>query len=387
MWVFAAAVGAMSIQTKESVTMTRTMRAARLHAVGEPMRLEDVPVPVPGPRDVLVSVKAVNIVPNLANILDNWTTWFPMNPLPTLPAIFGLDPAGVIEEVGSAVEGFSVGDRVYVNPARTCGGGRACREGRLGQCASFTFSRYFRFSPSSMGLLDRYQGGLAEYMIAPTQSLVKIPNSLSFEAAARFGYMGTMFSALRKAAAGPGRSVLVNGITGTLGIAAALLAPAMGVTTLYGAGRDRQLLADVDKLAPGRFRLHSLLDGPIDEWIAAETDGAGVDVYIDALGPGAPSETLQQGVRSLARGGIAVNIGAVAGEVPLDLHRMMDMDQTVRGSVWFTAGEGQVMADMVKAGSLDLSPLEHQVFPLEDVNEAINHIGARHDGASNFVAP
>jgi threonine dehydrogenase-like Zn-dependent dehydrogenase len=365
--------------------MTRTMRAARLHEVGQPMQLDDVPVPVPGPTDVLVAVRAVNIVPNLANILDNWTTWFPMNPLPTLPAIFGLDPAGVIEEVGSAVEGFSVGDRVYVNPARTCGGCRACREGRLVQCASFTFSGYFGFSPSSMGLLDRYQGGLAEYMIAPTQSLVKIPDSLSFEAAARFGYMGTMFSALRKAAAGPGRSVLVNGITGTLGIAAALLAPAMGVTTLYGAGRDRQLLADIDKLAPGRFRLHSLLDGPIDEWIAAETDGAGVDVYIDALGPGAPQETLQQGVCSLARGGIAVNIGAVAGEVPLDLHRMMDMDQTVRGSVWFTAGEGQVMADMVKAGSLDLSPLEHQVFPLEDVNEAINHIGARHGGFSNFV--
>jgi threonine dehydrogenase-like Zn-dependent dehydrogenase len=365
--------------------MTRTMRAARLHAVGEPMRLEDVPVPVPGPRDVLVSVNAVNIVPNLANILDNWTTWFPMNPLPTLPAIFGLDPAGVIEEVGDAVEGFSVGDRVYVNPARTCGGCRACREGRQVQCASFTFSGYFGFSPTSIGLLDRYQGGLAEYMIAPTQSLVKIPDTLSFESAARFGYIGTMFSALRKAGAGPGRSVLVNGITGTLGIAAALLAPAMGITRLYGTGRDRELLTDIEKLCPRGVRLHSLLDGPVDEWIAAETAGEGVDVYIDALGPGAPHETLQQGVRSLTRGGIAVNIGAVAGEVPLDLHRMMDMDQTVRGSVWFTAGEGQLMADMVEAGALDLSPLEHTVFALEDVNEAINHIGARHGGFSNFV--
>ena len=90
-------------------------------------------------------------------------------------------------------------------------------------------------------------------------------------------------------------------------------------------------------------------------------------------------------MRSLSRGGIAVNIGAVAGEVPLDLHRMMDMDQTVRGSVWSTAGDGQVMADMVDAGSLDLSPLEHHVFALEDVNQAINSIGARHGGFSNFI--
>src|SRR5829696_280437 len=103
-------------KTKESVSMTRTMRAARMHHVGEPMRLENVPVPVPGPTDVLVSVRAVNIVPNLHNILSNWTTWFPSNPLPTLPAIFGLDPAGVVEEVGDAVAGFAPGDKVYVNP-------------------------------------------------------------------------------------------------------------------------------------------------------------------------------------------------------------------------------------------------------------------------------
>ena len=365
--------------------MTSTMRAARMHNVGEPMRIEQIPVPVPGTGDVRVAVQAVNIVPNLANILRNWTTWFPLNPLPPLPAVFGLDPAGIIEEVGDAVEGFEVGDRVYINPGRTCGACRACREGRTVHCASYAFAGYFGFSTSSVRLLERYQGGLAEYMIAPASALVRIPDALSFETAARFGYLGTMYSALRKAAAGPGRSVLVNGITGTLGIAAALLAPAMGITALYGTGRDRELLAEVHKLAPSRFHLHSLLDGPVDEWIAAETGGTGVDVYIDALGPGAPHETLQQGVRALNRGGIAVNIGAVAGEVPLDLHRMMDLDQTVRGSVWFTAGEGQAMADMVEAGLLDLSPLRHHVHPLEEVNTAINNVGSRHGGFSNFI--
>lgn len=365
--------------------MTPTMRAARMHTVGEPMRIERIPVPVPGSHDVRVAVHAVNIVPNLANILSNWTTWFPLNPLPPLPAIFGLDPAGVIEEVGEAVEGFQVGERVYVNPGRSCGACRACRDGRVVHCASYAFAGYFGFSDTSVGLLDRYQGGLAEYMIAPASALVRIPDSLPFEAAARFGYLGTMYSALRKAAVGPGRSVLVNGITGTLGIAAALLAPAMGITALYGTGRDRELLAQIDKLFPGRLRLHSLLDGPVDEWIAAQTGGAGVDVYVDALGPGAPHGTLQQGVRSLARGGIAVNIGAVAGEVPIDLHRMMDMDQVLRGSVWFTAGEGQEMADMAEAGLLDLSPLQHHVYPLDEVNHAISNVGSRQGGFSNFI--
>ena len=70
-----------------------TMLAAKLHRIGEPMRLEQVPVPTPRPTDVLVAVKACGVVPNLINVLTYWQTWFPELPLPKLPAIFGLDVA------------------------------------------------------------------------------------------------------------------------------------------------------------------------------------------------------------------------------------------------------------------------------------------------------
>lgn len=365
--------------------MTATMRAARMHNVGEPMRLESVPVPQCGPNDVRIAIHAVNIVPNLANILNNWPTWFPHHPLPTLPAIFGLDPAGVVEAVGDAVEGFEVGDRVYVSPGRHCGSCRACHNGNVTSCASYAYSGYFGFSPSAVRVLDRYQGGLAEYMVAPAYALVKIPDDLSFPAAARFGYLGTMYSALRKADITPGTSVLVNGITGTLGIGAALLAPALGLTDLYGAGRNRQLLERVDKLAPGRFHLHSLDDGDVDEWIRNETGGYGVDMYIDALGPGAPHETFRSGMRALARGGTAINIGAIRGDVPIDVHWMMAQRQRLIGSGWFTSGEGQQMAHLVATGLLDLGSLEHHVFPLEQVNDAIGGVVERNGGFSNFV--
>ncbi|MGW0475674.1 alcohol dehydrogenase catalytic domain-containing protein [Streptomyces coeruleorubidus] len=365
--------------------MSATMRAARMHAVGEPMRIEELPVPEPGPGDVRVAVHAVNIVPNLANILNMWTTWFPHSPLPTLPAIFGLDPAGVVEAVGEGVQAFKPGDRVYVNPGRSCGSCRSCRNDDSINCASYAFAGYFGFSPTALDLLDRYQGGLAEYMVAPAYSLVKLPDALSFNAAARFGYLGTMYSALRKAGAGPGKTILINGISGTLGIGAALLAPALGLTHVYGTGRDKELLDQVAKLANGRLNLHSLDDGPVDEWIHKQTDGYGVDIYIDALGPGAPHETFRAGMRAMARGGIAVNIGAVAGDLPIDIHRMMDQQLRLIGSAWFTSGEGQAMADMVEGGLLDLGPLEHQVFPLEQVNDAIGGIAQRNGGFSNFI--
>ena len=79
--------------------MPETMRAARMHAVGGPMSMKGSRCRSRADRRA-GAVKACGMVPNLVNVLANWTKWFPQLPLPKLPAIFGLDPAGVV--VGSA---------------------------------------------------------------------------------------------------------------------------------------------------------------------------------------------------------------------------------------------------------------------------------------------
>jgi alcohol dehydrogenase len=358
-----------------------------MHAVGEAMRIEQIPVPQPASHDVLIRVKACGIVPNLANILANWTTWFPERPLPPLPAVFGLDPAGEIVAVGSHVHAWKPGDRVYASPGMSCGGCRACRNGDHVNCTHYAFRGYFGFTPQSAKLYENYpNGGLSEYMLAAQSTLVKLPDCVSYEQAARFGYLGTMYSALRKAKVGPGTSLLINGISGTLGIGGALLGLAMGATKIFGTARNVELLARIKALAPQRIEVFSTASGGgADEWVRSRTEGLGVDVFVDALGPGAAHEALQQGVRSLKRGGKAYNIGATAGMVGMDLHTMMDEQQSIGGSLWFTAGEGQDMADMVEAGTLDLSVFEHVCFPLDQVNEAISGIASRQGGFSNFV--
>lgn len=365
------------------------MLAARLHKVGEAMRLEQLPIPEPDPTEVRVRVKACNIVPNLANILNNWTTWFPHMPLPRLPAIFGLDPAGVVDAVGSKVHNFKPGDRVYVNPGRYCGSCDACRKGDLINCRSYAFCGYFGFSEGAKRVLDENPyGGLAEYMLAPQYSLVKLPDNLSFEAAARFGYLGTAYSAMRKAGVRAGSSILVNGISGTLGIGGALFGLAMGATRILGTARNRALLDRVKALSPQRIEVFEMDAGrPIDDWVREVTKGEGVDFYFDCLGPGATHGPMLEGMKALRRGGKAVNIGAVGvGEgVPFDVHMMMDQQKEFAGSAWFTAGEGQEMAEMARAGTLNMSIFEHVRYPLTDVNKAINGVATRNGGFTNFV--
>lgn len=366
--------------------MTRMMRAARMHEVGKPMVIEQITVPEVRPTDVLVNVKACGIVPNLANVLSNWGTWFPNLPLPKLPAVFGLDPAGVIEAVGSQVIGFKPGDRVYVNPARYCGSCRYCCSGNTTACSHYTFNGYFGFSHRSQRIYDQYPyGGLCEYMTAPQYALVRLPDNMKFEEAARLGYMGTAYRALQKAEVGVGSTVLINGISGTLGLGGALFALAMGAWKILGTGRNKELLQRVKKLAPDRIEVLSLGECPMDKWSEEVTQGEGVDVVIDALGPGATHEPLLEAVKTLRRGGKLVNVGAVAGHVPLDLHYMMDNDISVIGSVWFTTAQGQQMADFVEAGMVDMSVFEHRIFPLEKINDAIGGIENRSGGFSNFV--
>lgn len=367
-----------------------TMIAARLHAYGAPMTLDRLPIPEPRPTDVLVEVKACGIVPNLARVVGNFfATQTPdLKVMPPLPAIFGLDPTGIVAKLGERVVSVREGDRVYVNPARSCGSCRMCRSGQTLDCPNFTFQGYFG---RSREIMQAYPyGGLSQFITAPATALVKLPQTVSFEAAARFGYLGTAYAAMRKLGVGPGRSLLVNGISGQLGLCAALLALAMGATKILGTGRSAGLLERVKALAPKRIDVLALSNGavkpdPLVAFAKAATDGYGVDSVIDCLPPGAPASAMMRALYCLRRGGAAANVGAVMETLPLNAFWLMTNRIGLRGSVWFTTAEGEDMAAMAGAGTLDLSVLEHRVSPLSKVNDVLAAMDDRDGGFTNFV--
>ena len=372
-----------------------TMIAARLHAYGQPMTLDRIEVPQPRPTDVLVEVKACGVVPNLTRVVSNYFgTLTPDNKMmPPLPAIFGLDPAGVVAKVGDQVWHVRPGERVYVNPGRSCGSCRMCRSGAPYDCPGWTLQGYFGRSQEIMRAYP--YGGLAQFITAPATALVKLPDNVSFEAGARFGYYGTAYAAMKKIGVGTGQTLLINGISGQLGLNAMSLALAMGATKILGTGRNQKLLDRVKALAPGRIEVLSVPNArsqfspanpdPLVVWAKQLTDGHGVDGMIDCLPPGAPGSALLRALFCLRRGGRAVNVGAVMETLPINAFWMMTNRISLQGSVWFTTGEGEDMAAMAAAGTLDLSILEHRVSPLSKVNEVLAGMDDRDGGFTNFV--
>jgi threonine dehydrogenase-like Zn-dependent dehydrogenase len=365
----------------------KTMKVARLHHFGEPMKLEDVEIPKPGPTDVLIKVKACGVVPNLTNVLKFWRDWFPELPLPKLPAVFGLDVSGEIAEVGSHVQIFKPGQRVYVTPGLYCGACPACRADDTTNCANFTFSGYFGFGPQSQKQFDAYPyGGMGEYMLAPQHNLVPLPDNVTFEQAARFGYLGTAYAALRKANVGPGTTILVNGATGVLGLGAVLIALGRGATRVLGTARDRRRLEKLKTISGGRFEYFVLDEGAsVVKWAREFTADHGIDVVIDCLGPGSSGQLLMEPIYALRRGGKAINIGGVGEKTLMDIHWMMDQQIEFIGSCWFSTGDAMGLADMARAGTLDLSVYEPLRVPLSDVNRAIDGSQPRDGGFTNLV--
>lgn len=365
----------------------QTMRVARLHAFGEPMVLEEIPIPEPRPTDVLVRVRACGVVPNLANVLKHWRTWFPELPLPNLPATFGLDVAGDVAAVGSLVQSPRAGERVYVTPGLFCGSCPSCKADDTINCTNFTFRGYFGFGPESQRQFDAYPyGGMGEYITAPRHNVVRIPDSVTYEQAARFGYLGTAYAAMRKAEAGPGRTVLINGLTGVLGLGATLIALGLGVTRILGTARDRDRLERVKALAPERIDTLVLGEATsVADWARGFTGGHGVDAVIDCLGPGASGELLMNAIYALKRGGKAVNVGGVGEKTLMDVHWMMDQQIAFIGSNWFPIRDAQALSEMARVGTLDLSVFHDVRFPLADVNRALDGTHVRDGGFTNLV--
>ena len=359
------------------------MRAARLHKSGEPFTIDRIERPQRREQDVLVGVKACAIIPAM-NAIIGGKGWFP---LPPMPAVMGLDAAGIVIEVPDGLADIAVGDRVYVDPFLSCGSCNECLEGNYLLCRNAALRGYFAFSPNGVKRLEEYPyGGLCEIITASPHNLVKLPPEVSFAQGARFGYLGTSFAGLRKGGVAAGSTVAINGVTGTLGVGAVMLALAMGATRILGFGRNRAILDQLKALAPRRIDTMALGDGDAAAWLRANTEQRGVDVVLDcSAGRGGPIAAAVAAMGGLKRGGVAINIGGLTEPLAIEPMRFMSQGLSYQGSNWFTVAEGRLMAEMARAGVLDLNVWTPRIYPLAGIGDALADMAQRPGGFVNVV--
>jgi D-arabinose 1-dehydrogenase-like Zn-dependent alcohol dehydrogenase len=203
------------------------MRVAQVPQPGAPFELVDRPIPEPGPREVRIKVEACGICHSDSfTVLGAWTGI-------SYPRVPGHEIAGRIDAVGRDVTTWKVGQRVGVGWfGGNCGVCPACRRGDFIHCV--------------VGKIPgiSYDGGYAEYMIAPIEALALIPDELSAVEAGPLLCAGiTTFNALRNSGARAGDLVAILGIGG-LGHLAVQFARRMGFHTVAIArGKDKEKLA------------------------------------------------------------------------------------------------------------------------------------------------
>ncbi len=322
--------------------MTMTAMVMREHGGPEVLHLEQRDIPVPGPREVRVRVRAVAL-----NHLDIWTRRGGPAFKLEFPHQLGADIAGVVDAVGPGATA-TLGAKTVISPGLSCGRCAACLGGHDNLCRFYSI------------LGEHKQGGYAEYIVVPDVNLAPYPERLDFAHAASgiLPFLTAWQMVVHKARVAPGDTVLVQGAGSGIGVAAIQIAKLYGARVIATAGTD-------DKAARGKALGAEVVINYTKADFAAEcrtlTGKRGVDVVIEHVG----GEVFAQSIRAVRNGGRIVTCGATAGFHPaIDLRHIFFRQIEVLGSTMGSKADLLAVLSHVAAGRLE--PIVHQVLPLAE---------------------
>ncbi len=312
------------------------------HGGPEVLQYRDVQKPKISGDEILVEVKACAL-----NHLDIWTR----NGLPgikiPLPHVLGCESAGVVREAGKKVKNVTVGDDVLIAPGISCGRCEFCKENRDSLCSEFNI----------MGF--RCDGGYAEFVKAPARNAVKISTkNLSYAewAAVPLCFVTAWHMLFTRANLQKGEKVLIHSAGSGVGSAAIQLARWKKAFVITTAGSDEKLKRG-KKLGAQEAINYTQKD--VAQEVKRITDGKGVDVVLEHIGP----QTWAQSLASLGRGGRLVTCGATSGpQVTLDLRFCFSRELSISGCYMGSRKELDQVIKWVK--SEKVKPIVDTVFPL-----------------------
>ncbi|MEM0364797.1 MAG: NAD(P)-dependent alcohol dehydrogenase [Candidatus Nitrosocaldus sp.] len=324
------------------------MRAARFHAVGKPLQIEDIEMPRLGADDVLIRVKAAGMCYSDVHVLDGVIAADP-------PVTLGHEIAGVVEAVGSNVTDYRKGDRVLVHFLSPCGKCKRCLQGKGMQCFNL-------FKREGYGFSD--DGGYAEYCKVNADRLVRLPDDLSIEFAATLGCAGiTAYHAVKSIAkVRSGETVVIYG-AGGVGLYALQAARLAGAYTIAIARSEARL-----KLAEslGADHVVNAKDSNVRKEVKRLTDGIGADVVLDFV---ISDESTKNAMSMLANGGRLVLVGVSNRPISIDPQITVLKEFSLLGSLVGTKDELEELVGL--ASSKRIRSIANKAFTLDEVNDAL----------------
>jgi L-iditol 2-dehydrogenase len=309
------------------------------------LEIADLPKPIPGPGEVLISVAACGICGSDVHGYDGSSG----RRIP--PIVMGHEAAGTIAALGAGVSGFAEGDRVTFDSTIFCGACNNCLRGDVNLCDN---RQVLGVSCAEF----RRPGAFADYVAVPSRILYRLPDNLSFNEAAMLEAVSVALHGVSLAQISKGSMALVVG-AGMIGLLTLQALRAAGCSTIYVADLDSTRL----KLAQ-EVGATAVLSS--EENVAAQvmqlTGGVGVDVVIEAVGR---NETVKASIESVRKGGTVVLVGNISPEVTLPLQKVVTRQIRLQGSC-ASAGEYPRAIELLANGAIQVKPFITAVAPLEE---------------------
>lgn len=321
-----------------------TMKALVYHGTQD-IRYEEVPKPKPGHNEVLVRVKAVSIC---GSDLSGYRGG---NPMRVPPLIMGHEFSGEIAELGEGVTSLQIHNRVGVVTNLFCGYCENCKRGLANVCEN-------RLIIGTTMKAGSYNGAMAEYVLVPSKKIVRLPDHVSFNAAALAEPLSISLRAVKHAGDMTGKTVSVFG-AGPIG--------QLGIACLKHFGAERIVAID---LADNRLEMakkmgatHAINAGDaVAEYIMKLTDGEGTDCAFDAAGV---ESTINTAIETVRNGGLILLVGMASPKINIELKHAIVKELKFLTSYMYTTEMNEGL-DLIASGAMDVEKIITSEYPMSD---------------------
>lgn len=332
--------------------MDGTMKTAVMNGIGK-MGFEERVIPKPKDNEVLVKLEYVGICGSDLHYYENGRIGdYIVNP----PFVLGHEPGGVVVQTGADVKHLKAGDRVALEPGKTCGHCEFCKTGRYNLCPDVVF---FATPP--------VDGVFCEYTVHEADLCFKLPDNVSTLEGALIEPLAVGFHAAVQGGARAGQTAVVMG-AGCIGLVSMMALKAMGVMQVY--------VVDIMET-----RLKKALElGAAGVVNAAETDavkavleltgGHGCELVIETAGA---EVTTRQAVYMAKKGAAIVLVGySKSGEMTLPMSLILDKELTLK-SVFRYRHIYPMAIEAVAARKVNLKGIVTNEFTLDDIQKAMDY--------------